>query len=92
MPRTDSDTKRGAYQKFDVSRTDGSSGVGEKHEHCTYFVLDLNHDPCALPALAAYAKACKPKYPKLARDLAMVVESRNPAEAMEDLIREPSGR
>ena len=31
----------GIYRKFLVSRTDGSSRVGGKHEHCSYFVLRM---------------------------------------------------
>ena len=44
-------------EKFVVRRADGRSRKGEKHAGCQYFVLDLNHDPMALPALRAYAKA-----------------------------------
>lgn len=64
-----SDTTRGLFQKFYVERTDGTSAAGRKHDGCDYFVLDLTHDPFALPALAAYAKACRSKYPALAKDL-----------------------
>lgn len=59
----------GIYRKFLVERTDGSSGPGLKHEHCNYFVLDLVHDPFAIPALKAYADACREKFPALADDL-----------------------
>lgn len=64
-----SETDRGLYQKFEVTRTDGSSGRGGRHEHCEYFVLDITHDPFAFPALLAYAAACRAKFPKLADDL-----------------------
>lgn len=60
----------GLYHKFNVSRTDGSSEPGCKHHGCDYFVLDLTHDPFAMPALAAYAEGCKEKYPQLAEALA----------------------
>lgn len=63
------DPTRGLYAKFHVSRNDGTSGPGEKHYGCEYFVLDLTHDPFAIPALAAYAEACRAEYPLLARDL-----------------------
>jgi hypothetical protein len=63
------DRDRGYYQKFLVERLDGSSGKGGKHEGCEYFVLDLNHDEYAIPALEAYAQRCFPAYSKLARDL-----------------------
>ncbi len=63
------DSERGLYKKFEVTRTDGSSAPGEKHEGCDYFVLDIDHDPFALTALIAYAKAVKLAYPLLAADL-----------------------
>jgi hypothetical protein len=63
------DPKRGVYQKYRVERTDGTSRPTMKHEHCTYFVLDLDHDEFAIPALIAYATACAGQYPELARDL-----------------------
>ncbi len=59
----------GLYAKFRVERTDGKSASGEKHDGCEYFVLDITHDPYALPALEAYEKACRGKYPTLADDL-----------------------
>lgn len=59
----------GMYDKFTVIRNDGTSEEGGKHETCQYFVLDLNHDPFALPALRAYASACRAEYPHLADDL-----------------------
>jgi hypothetical protein len=59
----------GIYEKFNVTRTDGRSAPGEKHEGCPYFVLDLKHDPFAWPAILAYAKACESEYPSLASDL-----------------------
>lgn len=60
---------RGLYGKYSVERTDGSSDPGGKHENCDYFVLDLTHDPHALPALRAYAESCEQDFPLLARDL-----------------------
>ena len=64
-----SDKTRGLYSKFTVSRADGSSSDGGKHQNCEYFVLDLMHDPFAVPALKAYADACEGEYPLLAADL-----------------------
>lgn len=64
-----SDPTRGLYEKFKVSRTDGSSKPGRKHDGCEYFVLDLTHDEFALPSLIAYARACRKKFPLLAKDL-----------------------
>jgi hypothetical protein len=65
------DKSKGLYNKFNVERTDGKSEVGQKHFRCDYFVLDLtgDHDPFALPALKAYAEACKDEYPALYVDL-----------------------
>ena len=59
----------GLYGKFNVTRTDGKSEPGQRHHNCDYFVLDLSHDPHALPAIAAYANDCRDRFPKLAEDL-----------------------
>lgn len=59
----------GIYNKYKVERTDGSSEPGKKHEKCQYFVLDFAHDPFALPAILAYAQACRKTHPELAQDL-----------------------
>lgn len=61
--------KRGLYDKYRVSRTDGKSEIGQKHHRCQYFVLDCDHDPYAQAALIAYAHACATEYPGLAKDL-----------------------
>lgn len=63
------DKTRGIYNKFDVRRTDGKSGFGEKHYGCEYFVLDLTHDKHAEEALRAYAESCAEEYPMLASDI-----------------------
>lgn len=60
---------KGLFNKFTVRRTDGGDADGEKHEGCEYFVLDLNHDKHAIPALLAYAESCAADYPLLAADL-----------------------
>jgi len=59
----------GLYRKFEVTRTDGRSEVGEKHHNCAYFVIDMDHDRFAAPALLAYANACEAEFPLLAQDL-----------------------
>jgi hypothetical protein len=41
----------------------------EKHARCRYYVLDLDHDRFAAPALLAYAAACEVEFPALAADL-----------------------
>ena len=70
------DAQRGLYRKYEVRRTDGSSEPGGKHEGCIYFVLDLDHDPHALPALEAYADSCEADYPELAKDLRLELAAR----------------
>jgi hypothetical protein len=64
-----SDKTKGLYNKFAVSRNDGSSEPGGKHYGCEYFVLDIDHDPHAIAALHAYADSCETDYPALAADL-----------------------
>jgi hypothetical protein len=71
-----SDPTKGVIRKYEVSRTDGSSQPGGKHERCSYFVLDLEHDEFSIPALEAYAVACKAKFPALAQDLERVLATR----------------
>lgn len=61
--------QQGLFHKFKVRRTDGSSDPGGKHEHCEYFVLDVDHDPHARAALAAYAAAVEATHPELAKDM-----------------------
>lgn len=70
------DEERGVYRKYKIERTDGSSAPGGKHAECAYFVLDLAHDDFALPALEAYAKACRKTHPALADDIARVIATR----------------
>lgn len=76
MKKIAEDKNRGLYEKFIVNRTDGKSELGEKHEHCQYFVLDLDHDEFAMAALRAYAEACEEKYPKLAVDLHLTISGK----------------
>lgn len=66
---TKPDQELGLYRKYDVSRVDGSSGQGEKHEFCKTFVLDPAHDKFARVALLVYMQACKDEYPQLAADI-----------------------
>lgn len=61
--------QQGVFQKFDVRRTDGSSAPGGKHHDCRYFVLDVDHDALAKPALRAYATACAVTHPDLSADM-----------------------
>ena len=66
---------KGIYQKFIVLRVDRRDEPGEKHEGCQYFVLDINHDPHAMPAIKKYAQACKKTHPKLSNDLMLLFET-----------------
>jgi hypothetical protein len=65
----DDKRKIGIYAKFRIERTDGQSAPGCKHDGCEYFVLDLDHDKFSIPAIEAYAEACKDEYPVLAEEL-----------------------
>lgn len=60
------DKPQGIYEKFIVRRTDGQSRKCGKHYGCRYFVLDMTHDPLAVPAIRAYADACAKDNPALA--------------------------
>jgi len=71
---TESDKERGVYFKWDLQRADGDPSG--KHHNCFKFVLDLEHDPFALPALEAYAQACATEYPALAADLRTALTTR----------------
>jgi hypothetical protein len=75
QPETAPDKTRGIYDKFIVRRSDGSSEHGGKHEHCRYFVLDLEHDRFAFSALQRYAQACRREYPALADDISTILLS-----------------
>ena len=66
--------KEGLNDRFRVHRTDGNDAPGCKHHGCEYFVLDLNHDKHAVPALRSYAKSCKKEYPVLAYELRVLAD------------------
>jgi len=70
--KNDLEKHTGIYRKYSVKRLRDKEG---KHKNCFFFVLDLNHDKYAIPALRAYAKACKKEYPELAKDLIQIVEN-----------------
>jgi len=82
-----SDKSKGIINKFIVERTDGKSAEGEKHHNCLYFVLDVDHDEHALPALVAYEKSCKAEYPELAKDLRRWIDKMRKNKAMHDTAR-----
>lgn len=64
----------GLYNKFTVVR---NFDPKRKHDNCEYFVLDLEHDPFAKPAILAYAKACEKTHPALADDLRKKAKTKN---------------
>jgi len=67
---SDPDMNRGLYRKFQVTRYDPAN----KHAHCFYFVLDVDHDVLAIPAMEAYIVAAdEAGYKHLAADLRGVV-------------------
>jgi hypothetical protein len=66
------DNERGMYRKFKVSRRNDPEG---KHDDCRYFVLDIDHDKHARPALEAYAQSCEELFPALAADLRLWLET-----------------
>lgn len=66
------DRSRGLYNKYRVERIGGTPG---KHEHCMFFVLDVDHDPFAIPALIAYESFATMSYPKLASDIRQLIDS-----------------
>jgi len=69
---------RGIYEKYKVKRTDGNSAPGKKHFGCSYFVLDLTHDPFSLSAIEAYAEACKNEFPALSCNLRDIARKGQP--------------
>ena len=67
----------GVYPKYIVKRADETDLTGGKHYNCFYFVLDLDCDPHAIPAIKAYIDSCKTKYPLLARDLEKLIKNKD---------------
>ena len=65
--------RMGLYDKYKVVRTDGTSRTGGKNENARHFVLSIDSDPHALPALRAYINSCTTEYPALAEDLGRLV-------------------
>jgi hypothetical protein len=63
----------GLFKKFTVTRTDGSSAPGGKHENDQYFPLNITTDQHAMPAIAAYADSCAITQPVLAAELRAIL-------------------
>jgi hypothetical protein len=81
---------RGLFAKFRVERLTPSS-KGIDHSDCRYFVLDLTHDPHALPAALVYANSCESELPLLARDLRVRVAKSIPVDLVpSDQDQDPS--
>lgn len=59
------------HRKYDVWRVDNAEDNPESKHFggCRLFVLDLDHDPAAIPAIRAYADAVRDTHPTLAADL-----------------------
>lgn len=75
MHLDEKDGQIGIYNKYEVRRTDHRDDPGQKHATCAYFVLDITHDPHAVPALRAYAESCRMTHPQLAIDIWATVGS-----------------
>lgn len=67
------DKNRGVYRKWEVKRVNDPD---KKHDDCFLHVLDLDHDPFAVPALNSYIDACEHEYGPLAFDLTNVLTSK----------------
>ncbi len=80
------DKSKGLIGKFTVTRNDGKDAPGEKHDGCAYFVLDLTHDPFAIPAIETYAyHAEKGGYHELARHLRTIAAAGDLGKAYAEL-------
>lgn len=66
--------ERGLFGKYYVSRVDRKDRRGGPKENAGYFVLDFVHDPHAIAALVAYARACRKDSPLLAADIDKIVK------------------
>ena len=78
--------QQGMFRKFEVRRVDGSDEPGGKHHGCRYFVLDLDHDPHAAAAMAAYGQACKETHPALSAEISAEYPAPKPV-AVRELVR-----
>ncbi|AJD82946.1 hypothetical protein PJWF_00052 [Achromobacter phage JWF] len=74
--KTNSVQPQGLYEKYLVTRRDGRDEPGGDRAGASYFVLDLDHDKFAVPALRAYADACEREYPILAQDIRRMIEGK----------------
>jgi len=61
--------------KYEVKRTDGKDGPGDRHDGCEYFVLDLTHDSAARLAATVYAAVAQNWNPQLSRELKALVKT-----------------
>ena len=82
------DKKRGLYDKFKVKHNDDPTG---RHKDCLYFVLDLDHDPHALPAIIKYIEDCEKEYPVLAADLTIAILRRADAADVFSILEKGDG-
>lgn len=70
------------YHKYNVVRVDNAETDPESKHFggCFLFVLDVDHDPFARKAIAAYAEACHRTHPDLASALRGELITRDRAE------------
>jgi hypothetical protein len=61
--------EQGIYNKYKVTRVDGSDLPGGRHHGQRYFVLNIDNDFHARRALAAYADSCRHTHPNLSADI-----------------------
>jgi hypothetical protein len=61
--------EQGIYNKYKVTRVDGSDLPGGRHHGQRYFVLNVDSDVHARHALYAYADSCERQFPQLAVDI-----------------------
>ena len=76
--RVSMDKTRGLVEKYQVEEVDDPRDL-QAHK-LKFFVLDLIHDPHAIPALRAYADSCEADgYSELAADLRLIINKRRTA-------------
>lgn len=67
------DKRNKLQQKYYVDRIDGRDRAGGDRVDSKYFVLDYVHDPYSIPALEAYAFACRKDLPNLSEEIQTLV-------------------
>jgi hypothetical protein len=84
------DKRNKLQQKYYVDRIDGRDLAGGDRIDSKYFVLDCIHDPYSIPALEAYALACRKDSPNLPEDVrALVARLRSEQQSVRSPVRRP---